>query len=116
MKINKHLYIFGLSLAISACTSVTIIPASGDQRTIISNASTGEKAVKIASYKADRICSVEGRRLKITEVDTIYQGVDKKQKEIIKSAKTILPKSKTARKYLPAAYTYKATLTFRCVR
>jgi len=115
MKKISCLFPIILLLTTSACTTVTIIPEDKDTQTIITNAATENESIKIANYHARSICTLKGKKIKITELDTIYQGDNKKQKELIELAKTILPKNKTSGDYTPEDYTYKAKLSFKCI-
>ena len=115
MKNIERLCFFCLLFTLSACTYVTVIPKTKDTQTVIANAATENGAVKIASHQAYRICFLKNKTVKKIVLDTIYQGDSAKQKELIKMAKTILPKDKTSGNYTPEDYTYKAELTFKCI-
>ncbi len=115
MKVIKYSFLLGLLLTTNACTSITIIPPVGDMQTVIANASTEKEAVGIANNRARRTCTVQNQTIKIIDLDTTYQGIDPAQKTLAKLAENILPKDKTSRSYTPDGYTYKATLTFRCI-
>ena len=115
MKIIKCSFLFGLLFTVSGCTSVTVIPQIGDMRTVITNASTEKEAVDLANKKARRTCALQNQNIKIIDLDTVYQGIDASQKALVTLAKSVLPKDKTSSPYTPEGYTYKATLTFKCV-
>ncbi len=116
MKINKYLILIFFPFILSGCSkSVIIIPEDDGTRTIISNASKPEKAIKIARHKASRTCTLEGKSLRVIKFDTIYQGANKKQDKLIKSSKNMMSKRKAARPYMPTNYIYKGTLNFICV-
>lgn len=114
MKIIKHFFILGSLLTLNGCTSTTVIPQIGDLHTVISNASTENEAVKIATDRANRICTIENQKIKMIDLETVYQGNDPDQKALVKLAEHVLPKNKTSGPYTPENYTYKATLTFKC--
>jgi len=84
-------------------------------QTVITNAKTENEAVKIANDRARRICSLQNQTIKIIDLDTMYQGVDSSQQALANLAQRVLPKEKTSSPYIPDGYTYKATLTFKCV-
>lgn len=115
MKIINPLFTFGLFLAINGCSSITVIPGTGSLQTAIVNAYKENDAIRLANEKARQICIVQNQKLKVIDLDTVYQGLDPDQKMLNKLAETVLPKSKTSPPYTPKDYTYKATLTFRCV-
>lgn len=115
MKTIKYIFCLGVFFVLGACTSTTLISQSGGMQTVIANAKNANDAVKVANNKASRICAVEGAKLKIIDLDTIYQGNDPNQQSLVDLAKQILPASKTEGPYIPAKHTYKATLTFRCI-
>jgi len=115
MKTIKYTIYLVILLTLGACTSTTVIPQMGDMQTVITNAKTENEAVKIANDKARRICAVQNKEIKIIDLDTIYQGNDPNQQALVNLAKRILPDNKTSSPYTPENYTYKATLTFRCM-
>jgi hypothetical protein len=92
-----------------------MIPQIGNMQIIITNAKTENEAVKIANDKAHRTCTAQGQKLKIIDLDTVYQGNDPDQKALVNLAKQILPANKTSGLFTPENYTYKATLTFKCL-
>ena len=115
MKTIKYLLSLSLFFTINACTSTTIIPQIGDMQTIITNARTEQEAIREANIQARRACNIYDQTLKIIDLDTIYQGADQTQKALIKLAENVLPKNKTSSPYTPEGYTYKATITFKCI-
>lgn len=116
MKITKYILPLGLLIALVACTSTTVIPQIGDMQTVIAHAKTENEAVKAANDQANRVCTtLQNQKLKIIDLDTIYQGNDPNQKSLVSLAKKILPENKTSGPFVPENYTYKATLTFRCI-
>ena len=115
MKLIKYTLILWTLCTISAYTSVTVIPQTGDMFTVIANGNSETKAAKTATDKAGRICELQSQSLKILDSETAYQGVNTDQQKLIKLAKDILPSGKTAGAYTPSDYDYKSTLTFRCI-
>lgn len=117
MKTNKTKYIILVSsvlLAITACTSVTLLPPKGNELTVIANANSENGATKIATDKATRICLLQNKKIKILDIKNKYQGANKNEKELIKFAKTLLPASKTSGSHVPTKYQHKTILTFKC--
>ncbi len=112
---KKELIILSLSLVITACSSTYVIPNSDNTRTIFAHSSTNNEAAKIAVHKAARICTAEEKSLKMIELDSKYQGMNRKQMELVRLAKTVLPRNKTDKPYMPADHMYQATVKFRCV-
>ena len=112
---KKQIIIVSLSLVVTACASVNVVNEARNRQTVIAYAKTSNEAVKIATHKAERICIAEEKSLKIIELDSVYQGADEKQRELIKFANTILPKNKTSKPYVPLDHTYKATVTLSCI-
>ena len=115
MKTIKYVLLFSSLFMITACTSSTIVPAIGDMQTVITNASTEKEAVREANLRARRICNIRNQTINIIDLDTIYQGADPAQKALTKIAENVLPKNKTSSPYTPEGYTYKATITFKCI-
>ncbi len=105
----------GLLFTINACTSTSIIPQIGDMQTVITNASTEKEAINSASFAAQRICATRHQTLKIIDLDTVYQGADQAQKTLVNLAEKVLTNSKTSSPYTPEGYTYKTTITFKCI-
>jgi hypothetical protein len=115
MKTIKYFLLLGLFFSVNGCTSTTMVPPIGELQTIITNANTEAEAIRIANIQARRACNVYNQTLKIIDLDTVYQGVDPAQKALIKLAENVLPSGKTYKPYTPDGYTYKATITFKCV-
>lgn len=115
MKIIRYLLSLSLSLVIGGCTSVTTLPPTGEMRTVIANASKENDAVKLASDRAQNICVMQNQKLKIIDLDTTYEGMDASQKALDNLARKVLPNDKTNAAYDQSGYTYKATLTFKCI-
>ncbi|CAL7962606.1 hypothetical protein GAMM_30096 [Gammaproteobacteria bacterium] len=106
--------VIGLLLAVVACAPTSVIPHMGGMFTVISTASSREKADELVTNKAKSVCEQQNTEVTIIDRDTIYQGIDKDQQKLVKLAHDILPESKTAGSYTPPKHEYKSTLTFRC--
>lgn len=115
MKPQKAALIILTTLLVASCETTTLIPPIGNMQTVIANASTENEAVKMANARANNICVLQNQKIKIIDLDTSYHGNDPDQKALVNLAKKILPENKTSGPYHPENYTYKATLTFRCI-
>ncbi|MBU0744487.1 MAG: YgdI/YgdR family lipoprotein [Gammaproteobacteria bacterium] len=115
MKIIKLAFAVCFLFLLNGCSSNTVIPNSGNIQTIITNADTDNNAVEIANKQARRICTLQGKEIKIIYLDTRYQGINDDQKALVEQAKQILPENKTHGAFTPENYIYKANLMFKCI-
>jgi hypothetical protein len=66
-----------------------MIQQIGNMQTIITNDKTENEAVKIANNIVHSTYITQGQKLKIIDLDTIYQGNDTDQKALVNLAKQI---------------------------
>lgn len=100
----------GLLVTVTAC----IPKYTGGKVIITTAAATEAEANRLVIIKAQNICALQNTKVQVIEQKTIYQGINKNQKNLIKHAKELLPASKTVGSYFPVDQQYSSTLTFKC--
>jgi hypothetical protein len=110
--------IIGLLSCVVACTSVCvyIVPNAEGKYIVTATAENEFKANQLVANKAQGICTQRGLRVDVIHQEAIYQGLDKDQQKLIKSAHDVLPKSKTAGTFFPKNHNYRSTIIFKCSR
>lgn len=117
-KISRFLLFIIAAIAIilinTGCSTTMTSEQGSNIFTVTATAVTNNEANAYALTKASHVCDQQDTDVKILDLDTQYQGIDRQQQALAKLANSVLPGSKSSPPFFPADRTYKTTLTFKC--
>lgn len=116
----KNALILILLLVIIGCSSSSSYIATdkdnddGDVFTIFTHGAKQQQVDVLALNKAKDVCLRKRAQVKITSYQSVYNGLNAEQRELVKSAGCLLSKDKISGSYIPEKYKYRSIIKFTC--
>lgn len=85
-----------------------------DVLTVFAHSESQQKADVLALNRAKDVCMRKMATVKIASYQSVYNGLNAEQRELVRSAGCLLPKGKISGSYVPEEYKYRSVIKFTC--